>query len=532
LLCVLPLGVDLLFARHYVLILFLICAAYYAACLDDHWISGAMWSAAAAMKLFPALAVILFIRKRNWRAVVGFLAGITTLLALSLGMFGVEVHRVFLHEVLSQASRGDWLGPYAVSQNSFITLWSHLFLVEPELNPSPWINSPALYSVALAITVTVLVFVFVVSIRSDKTPRAMALHWATLIPLLLLLSTTIAVDYSCLLIFTAVVGFDALLATGNNKKALLLLLLYVAACAPVPDKIAHWFPLIRLTATTGLYALLLSSANDDHWELLPRHWLAAALMLVVALTFYNLHTVRNREEDFSRRLPTPRNGYRLADPVPVKDGVAFTVMQPHKYGAALFANGAVREIAMSGDVLSVAGSEKSSLLYSEQTARKSFLVRLPVEKLGYATETLTEGQEPALSPNGKWLAFIREEQGRGSVWLLATDSRDALQEILPSTYQPFEVTVTDGGDVIAAFPHPARYPSISPDGKRLAFSRRDYGFWHLVVRALATGDQQQVTHASCNAISPSWADAQTLLYATDCGRGIGLSAIARVVIPN
>jgi Tol biopolymer transport system component len=231
-------------------------------------------------------------------------------------------------------------------------------------------------------------------------------------------------------------------------------------------------------------------------------------------------------------------------------------MQPANYGAAFFANGAVREIPMSGDVLSVAGSETSGLLYSELTARKSLVVRVPVDRAGSTPETLTEGQEPALSPNGKWLAFIREEQGRGTVWLLATDSKDASQKVLPSTYQPLEVTVTDDGDVIAAagtvsdphlvivrrgtrdvamlsaFPHPARYPSISPDGKRLAFSRRDYGFWHLVVHRLATGDEQQLTHASCNASSPSWANAQTLLYATDCGRGIGLSAIARVVVPN
>jgi hypothetical protein len=324
----------------------------------------------------------------------------------------------------------------------------------------------------------------------------------------------------------------------------------------VPDKITHWFPLIRLTATTGLYALLLRSAQGGRWESLPRRWSAAALILVIALTFYSHHKVRNREEDFSRRLPTSRDGYRFADPVPIGGGVAFTVMQPDRYGAALFANGAIREIPMSGDVLSVAGSEKSSVLYFELTARKSFLVRLPTESLGLAPETLTEGQEPALSPNGKWLAFIREDQGRGSVWLLATDSKNASQQVLPSTYQPLDVTVTDDGDVIAAagsvsdprlwlvrrgtpdvtvlsaFPHPARYPSISPDGKRLAFSRRDYGFWHLVVQTLASGNEQQVTHASCNAISPSWVDAQDLLYASDCGRGIGLSAITRVVVPN
>ena len=72
LLCTLPLRVDFMFARYYVLILFLICAAYYASSRNRHWTAGAAWSAAAAMKLFPAISVILFIRKRNWRALTGF----------------------------------------------------------------------------------------------------------------------------------------------------------------------------------------------------------------------------------------------------------------------------------------------------------------------------------------------------------------------------------------------------------------------------------------------------------------------------
>ena len=127
--------------------------------------------------------------------------------------------------------------------------------------------------------------------------------------------------------------------------------------------------------------------------------------------------------------------------------------------------------------------------------------------------------------------------------------------VLPNTYHVLEATVTSDGDVIAAagrtsdphlllvrhrtgevvelteFPHPARYPSVSPDGERLAFSRREHGFWHLVIREFTTGREQQLTHASCNAVSPSWEDSSTLLYATDCGRGVGLSAIARIALP-
>jgi hypothetical protein len=552
-LCVAPLHVDFLFGRHYVLILLFICAAYYASCFHRQRTSGVMLGAAAAMKLFPALFVILFIRKRNWRAVIGIVLGLTGITTLSLLMFGVEVHRIFLNEVLSQASRGDWLGPYVISQNSFITLWSHLFLIEPELNPFPFINSSTLYAVAQATTVTVLVFSF---LSGNGGRRSTSLQWAAMIPWSLLLSTTTGADYGCLLIFTAVVAFDALLATGNKSRALILLLLYVAACAPVPGSIANWFPLTRLLATTGLYALLLYAAAAGRKVVLGRRWLVAGLLSGAFFTLYNLQTVRNRAEDFGRHLPSPSTAYRFANPVSTSEGVVFTEMQPRKYQPVLFKDATFREIAMPGDVLSVAGAGTIPTLYSELTGRHSFIARLPIDRLGSAPEILNEGQDPALSHNGKWLAFIREEHGESSAWLLATDSKNAPLMVLPSTSHALDVSVTSEGDVIAAaggvndphlfivkhgtgqmlelteFPHPARYPSVSPDGSRLAFSRRDHGSWHLVVREFATGSEQQLTHASCNAISPSWENAETLVYATDCGRGVGLSALARVVLPR
>ena len=556
LLCTLPLRVDFVFGRHYVLILFLVCVAYAAARAERHGTSGAMWSAAAALKLFPALAVILFVRKGNWRALVGFLLGLMSLAALSVLVFGVEVHRVFLKEVLSQASRGDWLGPYVLSQNSFITMWSRLFLIEPELNPVPLIDSPLLYSAMLALTVAVLVFVFLRSIAVEESPQATALHWAALVPLLLLLSTTTAVDYSCLLVFTTIVAFDTLLAMGKSKKALTLLFLYVVACAPIPGSISHWFPFSRLAATTGIYGLLIHSIGTGRRQLPAGLWLTRGLIFAAVLTLYNFEAVRDRAESFSGRVSTPGNGYRYANPVPITDGIAFTKMESSKYAVSILSLGSDRDLPMTGDALSIAASAASDVLYAEQAGRTCSIVRFSSVQSGTHPETLFDGQEPALSPNGKWLAFIREQQGIGTVELLPSDSNKSPQTVLPASYHPLDMTVTDEGDVIAASgsvsnPHillvrhetgdvselrelggSVRYPSISPDGKRLAFVRRNRGSWRLFVRTLATGEEQQLTHAFCNASSPSWVNSRTLLYATDCGRGVGLSALARVAVPN
>src|SRR3984885_8738321 len=89
LLCLVPLHVDFLFGRHYVLVLMLICGAYYSSCLDRQRTAGAILAAAAAIKLFPALFVIMFVWKRNWRAVIGMALGVAAITALSLFMFGV-----------------------------------------------------------------------------------------------------------------------------------------------------------------------------------------------------------------------------------------------------------------------------------------------------------------------------------------------------------------------------------------------------------------------------------------------------------
>ncbi|HEY6339380.1 MAG TPA: glycosyltransferase 87 family protein [Candidatus Sulfotelmatobacter sp.] len=555
LLCTLPLRVDFLFARYYVFILFLICTAYYAAYRNGHWAAGALWSTAAAMKLFPAIAVILFIRRRNWRALAGFVLGAIALVASSLALFGAEVHRVFLREVMTQASRGDWLGPYALFQNSFITLWSHLFLMEPELNPAPLVNSLLLYALAMAITVAALLFGFLVSMKSDNSSHSEALHWASLLPLMLLLSTYSSSDHACILIFTAIVGFDALLAIGRHKTAFGLLALYVMAAAPTPFRIALWLP-HRLVGITALYLLLLYGVWDDRATRRAQRWWAVGLISVMVLAVYNLR-LANHTEDFSQRVPIGTKGYRFANPVALANGVAFTDMEAGKYSPAILIKGATNApLSMPGDALSLAGSPSSDALYAELATQKSFLVKLPTQPVAGVTNTIGEGQDPALSANGKWLVFIREEQGIRTAWLWATDSPEAPHRVLSNAYQPLDVTVTNDGDVIAAagkvsdphlllvrhdmreaiqlseFRDPLRYPAISPDGKRLAFSRREDGSWHLFARTSATGHEQQLTHAPCNAISPAWTDNHTLLYASDCGRGVGMSAIARVVLPD
>ena len=74
----------------------------------------------------------------------------------------------------------------------------------------------------------------------------------------------------------------------------------------------------------------------------------------------------------------------------------------------------------------------------------------------------------------------------------------------------------------------SRYPALSPDGRWLAYSHLDSGVWNLWVRDQQTGASRRVADVPCDQIQPSWeSDSKTLLYATDCGRSLWLTGVAR-----
>ena len=555
LLCMWPLRVNFLLGQYYVLILLFICAAYYCSYLNHRFTSGLLVGAAASLKIFPALFLILFIWKRDWRAAGGLILGTAALAAISVAMFGWEVHRILLIEVLPRALRGDLVGTYSLHSNSFMTLWHHLFLFEPELNPSPLLNSPLIYALAQATTSTALLFTFLWSTRDDSGKATNPLEWAAIVPLSLLFSSMPSPYHYCVLVFTGVVGMDELLKIKDRRRALVFILLFSIACAP-PGRIAQLF-LSRLCGTVALYALILQTVAAGKGSRIGRTWLAAAVLVSAVLTISSLRPLKNRSEDYSRRIANLSIGYSASNPVAIEGRIIFTELLGEKYAAMSLQNGEVRDLSLPGDVLSASGSEQSPVGYFEQVTRQSSIVRLPLASLHTIPEYLAEGVQPTVSADGRWLAFLRDEDGKSTVWLLETQSQRMSQLIVNSTANVLDISATSEGNVVAAVgavsePHlvllrnstgvieplngiagPTRYPAISPDGKRLAFSRRQWGSWQLVVRELTTGAERQLTHtAACNATSPSWEDGNTLLYATDCGRDLGLTAIARVALTD
>jgi Tol biopolymer transport system component len=75
-------------------------------------------------------------------------------------------------------------------------------------------------------------------------------------------------------------------------------------------------------------------------------------------------------------------------------------------------------------------------------------------------------------------------------------------------------------------------PAISPDGKWVAFTSTSTGSQQIRLRNIATGEAQLLTGGNCNSSSPAWElDSQTVIFASDCGRAFGMFALYRAPLP-
>ena len=389
-----------------------------------------------------------------------------------------------------------------------------------------------------------------------------AWEWSTFLVLLILLSSMPTAYHHCVLIFTAIVAIESLLKNQKHRAAFAFVLLFAIACYPLPGFVFLRLQ-GRLIAVFLLYALLLFKAPARADARTRTVLLVLAAIFVVGLTLSNLRSLRNRSEDFSRRLNDPSDGYSTFTAAKSHQDLVLDKMVSDGFAAIILPGGSIQRMPESGDVLSIAASSQSPYVYFELTNTQSQIVRLAADQVGRpeaVPEYVAEGQDPAISADGRWLAFIRDNRedagGNPAIWISKDGAPPAPARSSQNLPDVLEMTVTPSGDIIAAaggaaspqlillhtdsgqaqpltdITGPVRYPAISPDGKRLAFSRRESGSWHLFVRDLVHGTEQQFTSAACNAVSPSWEDSQTLLYASDCGRGLDLSAMVRVNVPR
>src|SRR5262249_14909955 len=147
--------------------LFLTAAAWLY-CKESPYLAGISLAAAAALKIYPALFLLFFLWKRQWRAAIGLVAGLLSAAGVSFYLFGENARLIYAREIMPAALRGETLDPYNTGWNSLTSLLRRLFIAEPELNPHPVAHLPWLYALLQPMAHGAILIAFLWAIGSEK----------------------------------------------------------------------------------------------------------------------------------------------------------------------------------------------------------------------------------------------------------------------------------------------------------------------------------------------------------------------------
>jgi hypothetical protein len=586
LLAVIPLHDSFLFGQMHVLVLLLLTLAAWLYFNDSGFFSGIVLAIAAAIKIYPALFLIFFLFKKQWRAATGLIVGLSGAGLMSLWLFGRDACRLYALQVLPRALRGEVTDPYNVAWNSFTALLRRLFVFEPELNPAPVAHLPSLYSFLQPAVHSFIFVVFMCAIGSRTEDRdRRKLEWAIYSFLLLLLSSQPASYHLVAMIMTVVLIVDYLLAREQVNTSAAVVGIYTVICGPLIQfrniQPSGWwnlafFPRLAAMVLFGgalLWILIgLSPESTRRFNLRTALLAISALIALVVVGFIsNERHLKGQFDNYRSRVVTVPGSALATDPVVTSDGLFFTALVPlslpsipDAYAVHELRAGSLASFGGGSDWFHPAlGKDGHSAWAEVATSSGSLVVRFspafPQTSAHDMTVEAEDAEQPIASPDGDVLAFIREVKGRNSLWIrqiiagLGEDAAVRERQVAGSSYDVREAAffpdhrivfssrregrfrlyeANPASDAIQEMRVPtcsARSPAISPDGERIAFSCEHGSTWQIHVMDVRTGEQVQLTNTDCNSGNPVWTlDAKGLIYATDCGRGLGLTALVRL----
>jgi hypothetical protein len=476
-----------------------------------------------------------------------------------VAVFGWNLHRTYLHEILPWTLRGEGLPPYATASASISSVLHYLFLAEPQWNPQPWHNSPLCYAL-LQPTLQVLALAPAILLirRQDRTPGRILLEWSALLVASLAIST-IPASYNFVLLALPVCVLAARLLQRERYGWLgVLLIVYLGIGVPVSSpsamvgpKILLYVPRLPLTLglLLGIYLLLWRDqrAEDSSWDWTHSAWAAAMAAALIFSVHSSLHVERAMRQEYAYRLPLRTQGLLAANPGSQGTEVRYVAFTLSGYHLAWQDEEALWLDPAADDDLSFAGNSVD-IWVERGLSPHSEIVNLREP----ASSVVDHAREPMLSSDGRSLAFVRDNAGRGQLMVRRGFRSDSGMEV-PLTAlslnvyeasflsekeyafsaveegRPPQIYLTDGMHANAPLSlGESRYPALSPDGRWMAYSHLEDGMWNLWVRDRRTGSTRRLADVPCNQIQPSWEDgSKTLLYGTDCGRSLWFTAVAR-----
>ena len=554
-----PLRINLLLGQYYLLLLFLLTLACRFYMDQRRFRAGILIGISAGLKIFPIIFLLFFLRKRDWRAFTSGLLALLGCFGCSVLVFGWELNRTYITQVLPATFRGECLAPYNLQAASLSSVLHRLFVFEPQLNPSPAINLPWMFAVLHPVLMmAILAPSILLVVPGEYSARRIRIEWASVLLASLAISTSPASYLFTLLILPVVLIWKLLHKERKHGWTVCLLVLYVAAgvLGGKADSGNGWVALLgvpRLYVLIALaflsYLVLQRFVRQEESRFEPRTertlWIVTLIAVVAVGIITSLKHQRGLYADYKWRISEPAGLLSSTHPAIQGDKALFIALLSDGYHWTTALGDTVTWSNKSeGDYLALTATNDEQ--WVEHVGKESTIRPIPAVR-----DNSSQAELPVASYDDRRLAFLREDHGRARIWIRELGSRSFSERVI--TAPEFNVSemsfLPDGSLVFAAnadgYPPSlfvaeqnrrvrslgvknARYPSVSPDGRWLVYSQLENGNWNLWLRDLNNGHASRLTHAECNDMESAWmGDSQTIIYTSDCGRGLWLPALCR-----
>jgi len=168
------------FGQMYIALSFALIAGYHLYTLKRPLMAGIVLGFLIPVKYFPAIVLVPFAFRKEWRVILGAGLSSLSLVLVSILVLGWDVHQQFIVSVLGQHLQANLTlqDPFAYNFQSFDSLFRRLFVHEATLNPRPFIDAPILHQGLKYLAIAVfglLTLRELLRLRSSSSDRALPL---------------------------------------------------------------------------------------------------------------------------------------------------------------------------------------------------------------------------------------------------------------------------------------------------------------------------------------------------------------------
>jgi hypothetical protein len=522
---------NFLLGQYYVFLFALLTAGAYCLFTRRDWAAGSLFGSAFVLKLYGGPLLLMAAMKHRWKALAASLAVFIAAGCFCVAWFGWDETARYSYQILPRCLAGETLNPFHPSNGSASTLLRRMFVREAGLNPRPFADIPVLFFIfQAAFTLGVLTFTSAGSITHTESLSRKTLAWWVVATLLI--SPNTASYTFALLILPVALLFDEM----PRRHWQFALAAFVLICLSLRPAWSWLFP--RLWLLLFLFILI----GYRELRAIPgRYAIGLAMFVLAAAVIAGAWEARayRQEPDARFATLTPEPGAIYSS----SPAMSHNVMFYESIGASSYVirNGS-KSFEFPGEAFHPAVPDSGAPVFFESVrGHTSQIMRFdpltgeprPVP-VGFA-----HPEQPAVSHDGALLAFVSD----GRLYMFDGVASRAVPVSGKASDPSF---VPGDGSIVFVSDHSIvewnlakqtavfllrslaalASPSISPDGRTLLFSALRGWNWQVWTKTLATGEERRLTAGPCNNYSPEWRPgSQQVVFASDCGRGVGLPAL-------